>query len=255
MAKRQAIGNKVRFEVFRRDSFKCQYCGKSAPDVILNVDHINPASKGGTNDMFNLITSCFECNQGKKARKLDDENEVSKQKRQLDILNERRVQLDMLLEWKTGLIKNTNDQSTKIARYLIKKLGTKEFSISETGMTKIKAMLKKISPEKLIEIIDETIYQLSDSISYFGVTQKTFEIVFSIINAKYKAETSDKKSKVTYLMKQLDYHYNLNEKSICLIKEALENYLEEFNTASSFIALKTSLKELSAQEFYDSISI
>lgn len=38
--KRIAISKRVRFDVFKRDSFKCQYCGKSAPDVILEVDHI-----------------------------------------------------------------------------------------------------------------------------------------------------------------------------------------------------------------------
>ena len=42
MAKRKGISKKTRFDVFKRDSFTCQYCGKSAPDVVLQVDHINP---------------------------------------------------------------------------------------------------------------------------------------------------------------------------------------------------------------------
>ena len=42
MAKRKNLSKSVRFEVFKRDSFKCQYCGKSAPDVVLEVDHIIP---------------------------------------------------------------------------------------------------------------------------------------------------------------------------------------------------------------------
>ena len=45
--KRVAIPKSIRFEVFKRDSFTCQYCGESAPNVILNVDHIYPVSKGG----------------------------------------------------------------------------------------------------------------------------------------------------------------------------------------------------------------
>ncbi|MDC4235638.1 HNH endonuclease, partial [Pasteurella multocida] len=68
---RTALSKKVRFEVFKRDSFKCQYCGKSAPDVVLHVDHINPVSNDGTNDIMNLITSCSECNLGKGAKTLD----------------------------------------------------------------------------------------------------------------------------------------------------------------------------------------
>lgn len=61
-----SLTKKIRFEVFKRDGFKCQYCGKFPPDVILEVDHINPVSKGGTDDMNNLVTSCFDCNRGKK---------------------------------------------------------------------------------------------------------------------------------------------------------------------------------------------
>ena len=59
MAKRKNLSKSVRFEVFKRDSFKCQYCGKSAPDVVLEVDHIIPVSKGGDNDISNLITACL----------------------------------------------------------------------------------------------------------------------------------------------------------------------------------------------------
>lgn len=61
-----AITKKIRFEVFKRDSFKCQYCGKTPPDVTLEVDHIKPKSKKGTDDINNLITACFDCNRGKK---------------------------------------------------------------------------------------------------------------------------------------------------------------------------------------------
>jgi hypothetical protein len=60
------ITKKVRFEVFKRDGFKCAYCGKSPPQITLEVDHIDPKSKGGKDDINNLITACFDCNRGKK---------------------------------------------------------------------------------------------------------------------------------------------------------------------------------------------
>lgn len=63
-----AIGKTLRFEIFARDAFTCQYCGERPPDVILEVDHIHPRSKGGSDDAINLITSCFQCNRGKRAR-------------------------------------------------------------------------------------------------------------------------------------------------------------------------------------------
>jgi len=50
MGERKALSKKVRFEVFKRDSFTFQYCGKSAPAMILEVDHLKPVSKDGDND-------------------------------------------------------------------------------------------------------------------------------------------------------------------------------------------------------------
>jgi CRISPR/Cas system Type II protein with McrA/HNH and RuvC-like nuclease domain len=65
MAERKAISKKIRFDVFKRDSFQCQYCGHFPPKVILEIDHVHPVSKGGTNDIDNLLTACFDCNRGK----------------------------------------------------------------------------------------------------------------------------------------------------------------------------------------------
>ena len=65
MSKRTPISKKLRFEIFKRDGFSCQYCGNTPPQVTLEIDHIKPVSKGGTNDINNLITSCFDCNRGK----------------------------------------------------------------------------------------------------------------------------------------------------------------------------------------------
>ena len=67
MTKRKALSKKVRFEVFKRDSFTCQYCGNTPPLVILEIDHVDPVSKGGDNDIDNLVASCFDCNRGKGA--------------------------------------------------------------------------------------------------------------------------------------------------------------------------------------------
>lgn len=102
-ARRRGIGKKLRFEVFKRDGFACQYCGKAAPDVILHVDHIEPVAKGGGNDLLNLITSCADCNGGKGATRLDDNATLLKQRQQLAELSERREQLRMMVEWRKGL--------------------------------------------------------------------------------------------------------------------------------------------------------
>jgi hypothetical protein len=66
------ISKKLRFEVFKRDEFTCKYCGKSPPEVVLNLDHKEAFINGGTNDFNNLITSCENCNQGKGSSNLND---------------------------------------------------------------------------------------------------------------------------------------------------------------------------------------
>lgn len=66
-----AISVRLRFEVFKRDDFTCQYCGRKSPEVVLQVDHIVPVSGGGADDVVNLRTSCWECNSGKSDKPLN----------------------------------------------------------------------------------------------------------------------------------------------------------------------------------------
>lgn len=102
---RKAIPKSVRFEVFKRDKFTCQYCGASAPDVVLEIDHIKPVSKGGDNNIMNLVTSCRNCNRGKSNKELSDGSSVKIQKKLLDDIQERREQLEMMVEWRNALCK------------------------------------------------------------------------------------------------------------------------------------------------------
>jgi 5-methylcytosine-specific restriction endonuclease McrA len=63
----------LRFEIFKRDGFRCTYCGASATaGAVLQVDHIKPKAAGGTDDPTNLTTSCDDCSGGKAARKLSE---------------------------------------------------------------------------------------------------------------------------------------------------------------------------------------
>tara|TARA_R110000824_G_scaffold4128_1_gene19602 strand:- start:834 stop:1256 length:423 start_codon:yes stop_codon:yes gene_type:complete len=72
--KRVGIGNTLRFQILIRDNFTCQYCGvnKEEDGVKLEVDHIVPVSKGGTNNKSNLTTACFKCNRGKSNKVIPD---------------------------------------------------------------------------------------------------------------------------------------------------------------------------------------
>jgi len=79
---RSSIKNKkrllrLRFSIFLRDNFTCQYCGRSAPHVELQIDHKIPvAYSHGTRvyhetDIDGYITACSECNIGKRDAILD----------------------------------------------------------------------------------------------------------------------------------------------------------------------------------------
>lgn len=59
------VSKRLRFEIFKRDGFKCQYCGRTPPDVVLHVDHVVPKSGGGGSEDDNLLTACADCNLGK----------------------------------------------------------------------------------------------------------------------------------------------------------------------------------------------
>lgn len=63
---RKIMNDDIRYNVLKRDNFKCQICGVSSKDgATLHVDHIIPVSKGGKTVMSNLQTLCDRCNIGK----------------------------------------------------------------------------------------------------------------------------------------------------------------------------------------------
>lgn len=63
---RSKMSESMRYDVLKRDGFRCQICGATSKDgVNLQVDHIIPVSKGGKTEMSNLQTLCSRCNIGK----------------------------------------------------------------------------------------------------------------------------------------------------------------------------------------------
>lgn len=65
---REHISKSLRYDIFTRDGYTCQYCGGKPPDITLQIDHRVPVAKGGDNDPMNLVTACVACNAGKKAK-------------------------------------------------------------------------------------------------------------------------------------------------------------------------------------------
>lgn len=68
-ARRRLLGIKLsRQNVFIRDGYACQYCGRTPPEVELSIDHVLPRSRGGRTSWENITTCCMACNREKGSR-------------------------------------------------------------------------------------------------------------------------------------------------------------------------------------------
>lgn len=54
-----------RKNIFKRDRYTCQYCGKQPGPEELTIDHVMPRSRGGLSTWENCLLACVECNKRK----------------------------------------------------------------------------------------------------------------------------------------------------------------------------------------------
>lgn len=137
---RKSISKKVRFEIFKRDNFQCQYCGRYAPEVILEIDHITPIKHNGKTENINLITACFDCNHGKGSKELSDSQVLEQQREQLNELNTRKEQMQMLIQWKRELLKLEDTQINEIENLILKPYNR---SLTDIGRKNLRKVIKR----------------------------------------------------------------------------------------------------------------
>ena len=135
-----SVGKKLRFEVFKRDRFTCQYCGAQSPDVVLHCDHIEPKSKGGEDTLLNLVTACQGCNSGKGARRIQDDKVVKLTRDQLTSLQDRREQITMMLEWSYELESVIDDEIGGFDSYWSRVTG---MTLTNTGRRAARRLLSR----------------------------------------------------------------------------------------------------------------
>jgi DNA-binding transcriptional MerR regulator len=189
--KRKSISKKIRFEVFKRDKFKCVYCGAVAPDVLLQIDHINPVAKGGDNDILNLVTACFECNSGKRDKMLDDKSIIQKKRNQLEELQQRREQIEMMLEWHNEL-----SEIKDILLFELKKYWedhTPGYSINDLGLKKLKKLIRDFTYEEIRESMDISVEQYIN-IKNDTITKQSCELAFNKIGGIAKIRKDSKEN-------------------------------------------------------------
>jgi len=130
-----------------------------APDVVLEVDHINPVKNGGDNNILNLVTSCMDCNRGKGARKLSEHDEIKKQQEQLRILNEKREQLAWMIEWKKELSHFEDEQIAAVENLFFSVTGD---GFSPREKDAIRRELKKYGFDEVYQAAEISLNQYYD---------------------------------------------------------------------------------------------
>ncbi len=149
---------KLRFEVFKRDAFTCQYCGNHPPAVILQLDHIHPVAAGGTDDIDNLITACQPCNAGKGARLLSAVPESIAHKAQ--DLAEREEQLSGYRALMDCKRKRLEAEMWEVAEMI--EPGSGERGFDRRNLTSIKIFLEKLGAPAVLNAA-ELAYQRIDA--------------------------------------------------------------------------------------------
>lgn len=148
--KRKSLSKKVRFEVFKRDGFACQYCGRAAPDAILHVDHIEPVAEGGGDEITNLISACDSCNLGKGATPLSDDSAAAKQRKQMQELQARREMIEMMAQWRRELDSLKEQEIQQAIDYFRELSG---WGLSEHGIGRFRDHVRKFGFSELLEAI------------------------------------------------------------------------------------------------------
>ena len=253
--KRKTLSNKTRFEIFKRDKFTCQYCGKSAPDVILHVDHINPVFNGGNNDYLNLITSCRDCNMGKNKNLLSDNSVVKKQQSQLKELQERKEQIEFMLKWREGLLDIEDDLTTKVSKKIISLTGC---GINEDGKKQIKKWVKEFNIVDLFDSIEISFNQYYGDENNFG---KFFYSIPKIANMRAVQKDKPYLADIFKIRAGLSYKMNFFDKFGAkeLLEKAYNNCInsnishEETITLLKKIANKNNVYEYWVEEMEELI--
>lgn len=63
-----------RYNIYLRDDFSCQYCGKRFRSEELTFDHVVPVARGGGKSWENIVTCCVKCNHTKGGRTPEQAN-------------------------------------------------------------------------------------------------------------------------------------------------------------------------------------
>lgn len=97
------MNKRLRFEILRRDGFRCTYCGETPSEAELHVDHVVPQALGGQDIPENLVTACEPCNSGKASSSPSEELVAAVNEAAAIEHAGRSILSDMVIEFAEGL--------------------------------------------------------------------------------------------------------------------------------------------------------
>lgn len=148
---RKSISKKVRFDVFKRDAFTCQYCGAHPPAVILHIDHIIPLALGGENHIDNYITACAPCNLGKSATSLAEIPQSLKEK--AGEMAERELQIagyQKVMDEKRLRVEEEAAQVSEIYEEF-----NPGYTLSSTGLVSVRKFIESIGVHAVCDAMEQ----------------------------------------------------------------------------------------------------
>lgn len=161
---RASISKKLRFDVFKRDRFQCAYCGAHPSEtVLLEIDHIRPVADGGTDEMDNLVTACFNCNRGKGAEPLTSVPQSLEEK--ADEVAEHEAQLRAFYEVLAAKKKRRDDELWEIANHYMDAYG--ESRILRSYMASIRKFIDLLNFYEVQEAMELACNRMDDCHSAF----------------------------------------------------------------------------------------
>jgi hypothetical protein len=176
---REPIGKRLRFEIFKRDRFRCVYCGRTSPVVVLHVDHFIPVAEGGDNDPANLFTSCSDCNLGKSDKLIanalpqispDEIDELSERVEQMRAYQHWRAEYDRRLDLEVGKIwsawiddfgGDVYDGADGLTHY--------DFDGSHPTRKMLREYLEELATAEIISAVGKTSWRRRKGLEYGGI--------------------------------------------------------------------------------------
>ena len=175
-------------EIFRRDKFTCRQCSAEAPSVFLVVDTLHDPDEFGV-EADNLITLCSEC-----YNRLHDKLQITP----LEMMKDRRHQLDQLLRWKNDNYLLGREQVKIVTDYINNRMFD-EFHLDRTGQFHVEKMIRNYGLVSVLNKIDTVFFNKIKFVDNHITRESAVEFFKAINGYLYVSIQGDKDQAIYYI--------------------------------------------------------